>query len=288
MNSKVVLVSALGISLLAACDDIAYTPAKTDAGTTTPVGPTDGSTAQCSTDPVVPCGADYAMGDPGADIAGAGLVHSWAKLDSSKQATEFSFSIPLGIVNKLSAATVDVGYWIKVPDAIASRTVLQAFLLFYSAHGHVPVGVYDTKHFDFHFWLVPEDTAKGIDCNDRTPPPAEMVPDSWLVAPPPDNCLAQHGMPAINTQAPEYNGARFVTGLEITFYKATLVSWEPKLTFDTMQQRTPTVSYTFPLMKGDPNKTMPNKLYPGTMKGTYDAKNDAYIFTVGDFATWTH
>ncbi|WP_394821822.1 hypothetical protein [Pendulispora albinea] len=272
-----------GVGAMAGCENL-DTPARPDAGSN--------ATASCilPSDPVVPCGSQYVLGDPGADLAGAGQMRSWAKMDpATNKALEFTISMPLDAVQTLNQATVDSSYWVEVPQPIKAQTVLQSFRVDYLSQGHPPAGVYNTRHLDFHIFIMSKEQALAISCQpqaDKTFPPEGMLPAGWALFDPPLNCVPVHGMPAVNRLAPEFNGVQFVTAVGLTFYKSTFASWEPKLATQAMLERRPEFTFDLALMKGDPQSTMPRGLYPTKMVVTYDQPHGAYLFAIKDFQQW--
>jgi len=279
MKSRFLFGALLAFPFAFGCDNIQPPPVQ---GTVSGNQAGDGGIEACSPSPIVPCGSDVVLGDPGLNMVNAGNAYSWAKIDSAGKPTEYSYSVPLSAFSAMANSTNDLDFWIKVPSVVTSQTVLTGLRLNYAAHGHAPTGVYDTKHLDIHVWIKQRADAEAIDCTDQTLPPADMIPTKWLMATP-DNCLQQHGIPAVNLFAPEFNQQRFVTGMMLTFYKGTFYSWEPKLTLEAILERQETFNFPLLSVAADPNKTMPDGMYPTKMTVKYDKKTDTYVFTIGTF-----
>ena len=100
--------------------------------------------------------------------------------------------------------------------------------------GHIPIGVYDAPHFDFHFYLIsPEQrekiTAKGEDASraHKTPSP-ELMPEGYIL--PEGTEVPRMGAHAIDTTAPEFNKLPFVRTFIYGFYDGQMIFLEPMMT----------------------------------------------------------
>ena len=100
--------------------------------------------------------------------------------------------------------------------------------------GHIPIGVYDAPHFDFHFYLIsPEQrekiTAKGEDASraHKAPSP-ELMPEGYIL--PEGTEVPRMGAHAIDTTAPEFNKLPFVRTFIYGFYDGQMIFLEPMMT----------------------------------------------------------
>jgi hypothetical protein len=100
--------------------------------------------------------------------------------------------------------------------------------------GHIPPGVYDTPHFDFHFYLISLEqreriTARGEDLAraHRAPAP-EFMPEGYIL---PDGTeVPRMGAHAIDPTAPEFNRLSFTRTFIYGFYDGSMVFLEPMVT----------------------------------------------------------
>lgn len=97
--------------------------------------------------------------------------------------------------------------------------------------GHLPPGVYDIPHFDFHFYLIsPEQrekiTAKGEDLAraHRAPAP-EFMPARYVL--PEGTEVPRMGAHAIDPASPEFNKQPFTKTFIYGFYDGSMVFVEP-------------------------------------------------------------
>jgi len=100
--------------------------------------------------------------------------------------------------------------------------------------GHIPPGVYDKPHFDFHFYLISLEqrekiTAKGEDLAraHRAPAP-EFMPQGYIL---PDGTeVPRMGAHAIDPTAPEFNKLPFEKTFIYGFYDGQMIFLEPMMT----------------------------------------------------------
>jgi len=100
--------------------------------------------------------------------------------------------------------------------------------------GHIPPGVYDTPHFDFHFYLISSEqrekiTAKGEDLAraHRAPAP-ELMPEGYILPEPTE--VPRMGAHAIDPAGPEFNKLPFTKTFIYGFYDGQLIFVEPMMT----------------------------------------------------------
>lgn len=100
--------------------------------------------------------------------------------------------------------------------------------------GHVPPGVYDAAHFDFHFYLINAQardaiTLKGDDLTRASrPPAAEYMPAGYVL--PEGTAEPRMGAHAIDPGAPEFNEGHFTKTFIYGFYDGRMVFVEPMIT----------------------------------------------------------
>jgi len=99
--------------------------------------------------------------------------------------------------------------------------------------GHIPPWVYDTPHFDFHFYLIGQVerdkiTARGDDLAraHKTPAP-EFMPEGYIL--PEGTEVPRMGAHAIDTSAPEFNKLPFGKTFIYGFYDGLMVFLEPMI-----------------------------------------------------------
>lgn len=124
----------------------------------------------------------------------------------------------------------------------------------YNPQGHIPVGVYDVPHFDFHFYMIPEATRLSIGApaaEDRClvpgpsgvlePTPLTCADFARAVAPipadtqPPDHISVGAVEPGmgnhlLDLSSPEFNGAAFTHTWIFGTWDGSLHFFEPMIT----------------------------------------------------------
>ncbi|MEV6210508.1 hypothetical protein [Kitasatospora sp. NPDC051914] len=113
-------------------------------------------------------------------------------------------------------------------------------LLNYNSMGHGPEGIYDTPHFDFHFYVQPKaerdairpgPCALAINCDDfataTKPIPSQYMPSGYM-----DNGVAEVAMGnhLIDQSSPEWHGQKFTQTFIYGAYDAKISFLEPMIT----------------------------------------------------------
>ena len=115
-------------------------------------------------------------------VAG-GTVRSFMKLDASGNPLEIGLRISKTTVDSVPmtppANPMAYMYHIALPAGMATKTAIQDISLDWGPMGHPPFGIYDTAHFDIHFYMVPmaERMAWPMDTSKlNRVPNADLVP----------------------------------------------------------------------------------------------------------------
>lgn len=145
--------------------------------------------------------------------------------------------------------------------------------------GHIPPGVYDIPHFDFHFYLIsPEQrekiTAKGEDlARVHKAPAPEFMPEGYVL--PEGTEVPRMGAHAVDPAGPEFNKLPFTKTFIYGFYDGSMVFLEPMVTKAFLETK--------------PNATDPVKLpkaysrhayYPTRYSVKYDGAQREYVISL--------
>jgi hypothetical protein len=178
-------------------------------------------------------------------------------------------------------------YVIDLPAG--SPTPFRHVLLNWNPGGHEPPGIYDTPHFDFHFYTISNEERKTIDPGQphwveraRRLPPAARIPTGYLAgstlmqAEPEVASVPGMGMHWIDPRSPELNGQPFTT----TFIFG---SWDGKVTF-----AEPMITKAFLESRQDftadlpaPAEPAPGMYYPTSYRVRFDAATAEYKVSLG-------
>lgn len=275
---------ALLLPCLAACDDL--TLPQQDGGTGVTPQPDGGNPPTGGKLP------DYA---PPNAIAGDvkqelnTTIATWATLGGDGKVNAVGWNLPLAAVSALEGAKFDARVWMNVPEEVKRDTSITGIGYDYLAIGHVPNGVYNVAHWEFHVVFQDFPEVQAITCSDPTLPAPNLVPQGWGVLPPPDNCFSAMGIHAINFAAPEFNAQRFTYTNLLVYYRGDgklkdvgtkLTSFEPKATVQLLKERK-TFTIPFPAMPA--NAVGRPGMIPSTLTAEYNATADAYVITVSGF-----
>jgi hypothetical protein len=104
----------------------------------------------------------------------------------------------------------------------------------WNPRGHIPDGIYNTPHFDFHFYMISQAeknriTAKGEDlARAHMLPAPEYMPEGYIL--PEGTEVPRMGAHAIDTSSPEFNKQPFTKTFIYGFYDGQMVFVEPMMT----------------------------------------------------------
>jgi hypothetical protein len=122
-----------------------------------------------------------------------------------------------------------------LPLPKGSRSPFRHVLLNWNPGGHEPPGIYDTPHFDFHFYVIENEERVAIDPADpeyqrkaeRTPP-AEVIPERYFLPAP--VAVARMGVHWVDSLAPEFKGKPFTSTFLYGTWSGKVIFGEPMIT----------------------------------------------------------
>lgn len=152
----------------------------------------------------------------------------------------------------------------------------------WNPHGHGPTGVYDSPHFDIHFYFISEEDRHAISCMDEDTIPCLMNPAAqYLVsdyAPTPEG-VPMMGWHWVDLLSPEFNGGIFTRTFIYGYYGGKTIFMEPMVTLKYLQSREESIlpirqPQKFPYEKG---------YYPRAYRISYDEKMKVHNIVLKDF-----
>ena len=168
---------------------------------------------------------------------GQGKAHSFVTLDAGGNATRIGLRFSEAALTGLPAEHPENGreweYVIPLPAEAASAGY-DHIGVNWNPHGHIPKGVYDKPHFDFHFYMITPDerhkiTAVGDDlARAHKAPPADFMPAGYVL--PPGTEVADMGAHAIDPKADEFTPKGFTKTFIYGFYDGRMIFVEPMMT----------------------------------------------------------
>lgn len=167
---------------------------------------------------------------------GQGQARAFVTLDNQGKATTIGVRMTESALSGLPAEPPAMGEWeysLTLPSQ-AQGTGYDHIAVDWNPHGHVPKGVYDVPHFDFHFYLIDAKaqdaiTASGKDIAvaHKQPPKGEM-PAGYVL--PPGTEVPKMGAHAVDPAGPEFNHKGFTRTFIFGFYDAKMIFMEPMVT----------------------------------------------------------
>jgi len=183
-----------------------------------------------------------------------------------------------GLPSEPPAGAEGFAYSLELP-AEAAGMGYDRIVFDWNPHGHVPPGVYDVPHFDFHFYLIGEDatnkiTAVGEDLERAHKAPApEFMPAGYIL--PPGTEVPKMGAHAIDPTGDEFTKKSFTKTFIYGFYDGEMIFVEPMITKAYLETK--------------PDVTLPVKVpkayaklayYPTQYGIRYDADSGKYDITL--------
>lgn len=277
-----VIATALAATTVTGCDELTVPP-QPDGGTASSSTSSGAPAPTTGTSPLMPAGA---LPGQGALIEGV-QTHNWIELDTAGKIKQIVWTLPITAVNAIPATAKDwMFFGSNLPPEAATQTGMKGVTYSYMPHGHIPQGVYDIPHWEFHVTFLTAEEFGNIDCTDKRTPPDSFLPGGWLMSLGDGElgCTPKVGYHAFNLKAPEYNGERFTRSFLLSYYAGDIVGYEPKFTVELLKERkTPTVvnppDLTF-LAKKD-------KSLPTEFEFRYDDKTETYLGILKGFKAGT-
>lgn len=224
-----------------------------------------------------------------ADANGAELC-TWASTQG-RTTIEAGATIPLAsIENAPSEAPMAWPPATTVVVAMAATNASGGFdhmTMYWEPMGHTP-RAYQVPHFDFHFYLIPEERRLAIDCANTVKPPTipagYVLPDEQL---PPEVaemigvetlvgiCVPEMGMHAVRASDVESDDP-FEDTMVVGYYGAEPIFIEPMISQVRLLRRQ---SFEIPV----PAVAGLEGRQPTAFRADYDAEADAYRFTFAGY-----
>lgn len=175
-------------------------------------------------------------------------------------------------------------YLLELPSE--NPTPFRHVTLDWNPGGHEPPGVYDTPHFDVHFYLISNDERHRIDPADpafaalaaETPAP-DFMPPGYIHPFPEPTAVPMMGVHWLDPNSPELSGAGpFSATLIYGTWNGQLIFVEPMFTLALLESR-PTAGGTFPV----PARFSSPGAYPSEYSVRWEAAAGEYRISLGSF-----
>jgi hypothetical protein len=176
---------------------------------------------------------------------GKGQVRSWVMLDGSGNPTAIGLTFNEAALSSLPAEPPPGAEGTEISLALPSQAARTAFNhvgLWWNPHGHPPEKIYDTAHFDFHFYMISEQERNGITvqgddvARSNKQPAAEFVPEGYIYIP--DSAIPRMGAHWVNPLSTELHGQTFTRTFLYGSYNGQLIFGEPMITKAFLETKT--------------------------------------------------
>lgn len=185
-------------------------------------------------------------------------------------------SVPVGESGSGEGHTHENNILISLPGKALEVTPFKFIMLNWNPMGHEPAGIYDTAHFDMHFYLTaPNEVMNYVDmAKMENLPSTDYVPANHIAGPP----VPMMGKHWIDVTSPELHGVPFTQTFLYGSYDGQVVFYEPMITLDFLKQTT-SFQRTIP----QPSKFKVSGYYPTRMTinkeaGTTNISLEGFVY----------
>lgn len=209
---------------------------------------------------------------------GQGSARTFVTLDAQGEPTrigiKFSDAALAGLPTEPPHGSDGYEYILQLP-AEAALAGYNHIGVDWNPKGHIPPGVYDKPHFDFHFYLIGKDarsriTAVGEDLAiAHKAPAAEFMPAGYVL--PPGTEVANMGAHAIDPKGDEFTKKSFTTTFIYGFYDGEMIFVEPMMTKAYLESRPDIIT-----LVAVPEKYLRHGYYPIRYAVRYDTTQREY------------
>jgi hypothetical protein len=169
---------------------------------------------------------------------GQGFVRSYVAV-ANDTPVELGIALSELALSRLPAGAAE--YVLPLPRQ-AQVLPFRTFVLNWNPHGHVPQGVYDVPHFDFHFYTITDAARLRIVPGDPAftqsavqQPPPDQVPGGYTMVPEPP--IPQMGNHWIDPASPEFHGDPFKHTFIFGTWAGRIIFYEPMVSLAFLRTR---------------------------------------------------
>lgn len=213
---------------------------------------------------------------------GDGYAKTFVNIDADGKPTAIGIRISEDALTDLPAETPgDADGWeyvLSLPEE-AALSGYDHVVVDWNPKGHIPPGIYDMPHFDFHFYMISQEqrdkiTAKGDDLPKAHKAPApEFMPEGYIL--PEGTEVARMGAHAIDPTSPEFNKQPFTKTFIYGFYDGSMVFLEPMASKAFLDTKPDTTNPVKP-----PRSYSRHAFYPQYYSIKYSTEGREYIISL--------
>ena len=204
---------------------------------------------------------------------GNGILKAWIKTDALNRPVSVGVSMTddalVGLTHESAAAHLDL------PENVPGNLIDHVFLN-WNPHGHPPAGIYDSAHFDVHFYMISKQERLNIQGGpDPVPVNPELVPSDYVSDP---GGVPQMGTHWVDTTSAEFHGEDFTQTFIYGYTGGRLCFYEPMITKAWLESEP-----DFAGSIKQPSVFQKGGYYPAAYKIYHDTVNHAYNVELTDF-----
>lgn len=209
---------------------------------------------------------------------GKGYVYSWIEKGIRHEIKALGISITGSAMNSLPETAKEI---VLQPKSAHTVLPFKHFTVDWNPQGHEPPHIYDTPHFDFHFYTITEHERHMITCQGANAaictkaPLADYIAADYAPTPDPVPMMGWHW---VDLKAPEFNGLPFTATFIYGYHNAKLIFLEPMITVEYFETHPQTA-----FMIREPAKVSQSGLYPRRYFVRFNAAMDTYDTIFMDF-----
>ena len=161
---------------------------------------------------------------------GNGVARAWVSVNSNGDPTAVGINLSEKALEGLPLEQTQ--YVLPLPKNKGKDFYTHA-LLDWNPKGHEPVGIYDLPHFDFHFYIIPNEERMAIGPKDSVKfanaPASKYAPSHYMQTP---GGVPQMGAHWADLLSPEFSKKTFTKTFVWGSYDGKFIFWEPMVTLE--------------------------------------------------------
>jgi hypothetical protein len=214
---------------------------------------------------------------------GDGTARTWVQLDGDGNPVSLGITLTEDALNGLPNDVTPgliwmVEYVLALPSGIPDMPFDHVGVN-WNPRGHVPDGIYNVPHFDFHFYTISPEarsriTARGADLEMcRKPPSAGHLPEGYMFAPESE----EPGMGGhwVDPLSHEFHGGGFTQSFIYGTHDGAVIFYEPMITKALLETR-PDVSHPLKIAGAFAHRGY----YPTSYGIRFDPEREEYSVTL--------
>lgn len=162
---------------------------------------------------------------------GNGVGRAWVQVNASGDPTSVGITLSGKALERLPEEDAQFVFFFP---KVKGKNFYTHMLVDWNPHGHEPAHIYDKPHFDFHFYIIPNEARLAIGPNDlvqfANAPAPQYVPSNYMQIP---GGVPQMGAHWADLESPEFQpGGTFTRTFIWGSYDGAFIFWEPMITME--------------------------------------------------------